>query len=313
MRLGILSGFSKSGHTTGHFPHHNWLSQDEETGRRLLAGYIRELKPDYLVFGGYAPRYFSCISELCRKHGAGFIYWAIEDPVGFDKTLFIAQAADYVFTTTEECIPEYKKHGVKAYLLLFACNPDFHKAGQYNHAYDVDLAMAASCYNWETRKRGYKTILDAAKESGQSLKVWGAGWQKESCKKILGNPDYFCGYLPNGQLPDLCASAKIILGIQCDDSSVTQTSMRPYEVLGCGGFHLTQWTKATVNIFQDNKHLTTARTKEEAVDKIKYYINHPSERLKIAKQGREFVYKYHTYEQRVRDIVIPHLNIKATH
>ena len=311
MRLGILSGFSKAGHTVGCFPHHNWLAQNKDKGRKLLTKYIKELRPDCLIFGGYAPSYFNCLPELCKKHGAAFIYWAIEDPVGFDRTLFIAQLADYVFTTTEECIRMYKENGVNARLLLFASNPDFHKSGLYNPDYDIDLAMAASCYNWETRKRGYKIILDAAKESGQSLKVWGAGWQKENCRKILGNPDYFCGYLPNGQLPDLCASAKIILGIQCDDSSLTQTSMRPYEVLGCGGFHLTQWTKATVNIFQDDRHLTTARTKGEAAEKIEYYVNHPSERLKIAKQGREFVYKHHTYERRVRDIVFPWLGIKA--
>ena len=312
MRLGLLSGFNQLYHTTDHFPHQNWVSLDADTGSTLMRQYFKKYKPDYLIFGGYAPKYFNIISALCKKHGVGFIYWAIEDPVGFNNTLFLAQKADYVFTTTAECIPRYKQHGIKASLLMFACNPDYHKAGVFCPEYAADLVLAASCYHWKARKQGYESILDAAKESGFDLKVWGAGWQKKSAQPILGNPSYYCGYFPNGRLPDLCASVKIVLGIQCDDTSKTQTSMRPYEVLGCRGFHLTQWTKATAHIFKDGRHLVTAQTKEEALKKIKYYIAHPSNRAKIAIQGQAFVYKHHTYERRVKDIIIPCLGLKTT-
>lgn len=307
MRFGILSGLSKLKHDTGHFPHHGWLSLGEDEGCGLLERYIEEYKPDYLIFGGYAPKYFSKIPEICRKRGTAFLYWALEDPIGFDNTLFLARIADYVFTTTEECISEYKKHGINAHLLLSACNPDYNKIGKYCPDLDIDLALTASYYRWEARIRGYKIVLDAAKESGRSLKVWGAGWQGKAGQDILGNPDYFQGYLANSKIPDLCASAKIILGVQCVDESTTQTSMRPYEVLGCRGFHLTQWTKAIESIFEDGKHLVIARTKEDALEKIKYYLDHPAERMRIAKQGQAFVYKHHTFEQRVRDMVIPHL------
>lgn len=309
MRFGILAGLRQCGHTAEHFPHHGWLSLEKDEGSHLLSKYIQQYKPDYLIFAGYGPAYFSVIPKLCKAHGVGFIYWAIEDPVGFERTLSLAKQADYVFTTTIECIPKYEGHGITASLLMFACNPQYHKAGQFCTEYDTDLALAASFYHWKTRKKGYETILEAAKESGQSLMVWGAGWQKEAGQKQLGDPNYFKGYFPNGRLPDLCASAKIILGIQCDGSSKTQTAMRPYEVLGCKGFHLTQWTKATKNIFKDGRHLVTARTKEEAADKIKYYLNHPDSRAKIAAKGQAFVYKHHTYAQRVRQIILPRIGI----
>lgn len=309
MRLGLLPGFELFSHKTGFFPLQHWHALDEDIGRKYLKQYFNEYKPDYLIFGGYAPKYFDVIKKLCKSHGTAYIYWAIEDPVGFNNTLHLAKKADYVFTTTIECINEYKKHGIKAHLLMFACNPNYHKIGKFNPDYDVDLALAASCYNWPTREQGYKIILNAAKQSGYNLKVWGSNWNNKSCQKILGNPDYYCGYFPNGQLPNLCTSAKIILGVQCDGSSMTQTSMRPYEVLGCRGFHLTQWTKATANIFKENKHLVTARTKEEALDKIKYYMIHPACRNKIARQGQEYVYNNHTYKHRVRDDIFPVLGI----
>ena len=309
MRLGLLPGLKQAGHDTGHFPHHNWMALGEDEGGALLEKSFLQTKPDYLIFGGYAPQYFGILPQLCKKHGAGFIYWAIEDPVGFAGTLFLAKKADFVFTTTQECIEKYKQQGVSADLLLFACNQDYHKAGQFNADYDVDLALAASCYQWETRRQGYKIILSAARESGRSLKVWGAGWDRKQGQTILGDPSLYCGYFPNSALPELCASAKIILGVQCDGSSLTQTSMRPYEVLGCRGFHLTQWTKATAHLFKEGKHLVTARTKEEALDKIRFYLKREAARRNIANQGQAFVYKNHTYEQRAKDIILPRLGL----
>jgi spore maturation protein CgeB len=58
-------------------------------------------------------------------------------------------------------------------------------------------------------------------------------------------------------------------------------------------------------------HLATASTKEEALDKIGYYLTHPDERKKIALQGQQYVYMNHTYERRVREVILPRLSIKA--
>lgn len=311
MRHGILPGFRKLGFDTSSFPFQKWNSLSEAQGTDLLKKYILAAKTDYLLFAGYAPKYFCHLPTFCKENGIAFIYWAIEDPIGFEQTLFLAKESDLLFTTTAESIEEYKKRGIKAHLLTFACNPDYHKTGVFQTEYKSDLVLAASCYYHPARLNGLHIILEAAKEikakEGASLQVWGAGWETHLGKKILQDPSLYCGYFPNKRLPDLCASAKIVLGIQCDDSSMTQTSMRPYEILGCRGFHLTQWTKATENIFQDGKHLVTAKSKEEAVEKIAYYLNHPEQREKIAQQGQDFVYRYHTYEKRIKENILPYL------
>lgn len=309
MRHGLLPGFEKLGYETDYFPFRLWHTFDEDVGRQILTQDFDDKKPELLIFGGYGPKYFEIIPELCKKNGVGFIYWAIEDPVGFNKTISLAEKADYVFTTTRESISEYAKRGIKSSLLTFACNPTYHRTGKYKQEYDLDLALVASHYQWEARRKGYKTILNAAVESGKSFKVWGAGWDSKVGKQALGNFNLFNGYFPNEHLPNLCASTKIILGIQCDDSSITQTSMRPYEVLGCKGFHLTQRTKATVNIFKEGEHLVTADSKEEALEKMLFYINHSQERERISNKGQQFVYKYHTYEQRVREIILPTMGL----
>ena len=117
------------------------------------------------------------------------------------------------------------------------------------------------------------------------------------------------GYFPNNLLGDLCESSKIILGVQCDASSVTQLSMRPFEILACGGFHLTQYTKATENWFENGKHLITSKSPEETIDIVKYFLNpiHESERNRIRIHGMEYVRNEHTYYKRVKNIILPYI------
>lgn len=304
MKEGLLPGFKDCGFETSSFPFYNWGIKSSKEAYIDLEKEFMSRDFDFIILEGYADKVMYNLKALCKKTKRKFIYWAIEDPIGFDSTIKIAQQADFVFTTAIECIEKYKRYGIDAHLLTFACNPNYHKTGKFNKEYDFDLALAASYYSWSCRQRGYDIILNAAKESGYSFKLWGSFWNSPLASSYSKDCNYG-GILSNNELPDLCASSKIILGVQCDDSSITQTAMRPYEILGCGGFHLTQWTKATASIFEDGKHLITAKTKEEALSKIKYYIEHPIERLKIAKAGQDYVYKYHTYKLRVLKDILP--------
>lgn len=307
MTQGLLAGFRQVGMATGSFPHRSWFKLSADKGLAALAQDLGDTRPDVVVFGGYAPAYFEALGGMCHDAGAAFVYWAIEDPVGFERTLFLARCANHVFTTTAECIERYSEHGIRAALLLFAANPDYHRPGTYRPQLDLDLALAASFYGWKARMKGYEIILDAARDSGRSFRVWGAGWDSAQGRERLGDPSLHRGYLPNHMLPQLCASALIVLGVQSVDSSSTQTNMRPYEILGCRGFHLTQWTPAISGIFVDGQHLVTATSREEALDKINHYAARESERSRIAECGQAHVYREHTYLHRVRDVVMPAL------
>jgi len=47
------------------------------------------------------------------------------------------------------------------------------------------------------------------------------------------------------------------------------------------------------------------RKSKEAIEKAKYYLKNDSARKRIARKGQEFVRKYHTYERRVRENLLP--------
>jgi len=99
------------------------------------------------------------------------------------------------------------------------------------------------------------------------------------------------------------SSAKIILGVHSITDSRTMQSMRTFEILGCCGFFLTQFTKAIEAMFINHKHLVWSSSYEETSDLMNFYLNNASAREKIAKNGQKYVYENHTYEKRVADII----------
>ena len=273
-----------------------------------MGQYLDALRPDVVLFEGYHPTYATLLVHEAHERGIAAVYWAIEDPCLFEYTLSLLREYDVVLTTTVECVPYYAKCGITAYVMTFACNPYYHHAGVATSAYPYDGALAASHYTQPSRQRGLRNILTPLLDSPWRIGVWGAHWDRPEGQAFLHpHEDVFHGYLGNTALPDLCASVPIILGVQCDDSSLTQTAMRPYEVLGCRGFHLTQWTPATDAIFRDGEHLAMSSSPEETVDKTRYYLDHPEERERIAAAGQSYVYAEHTYAHRVRDVLLPAL------
>lgn len=276
---------------------------------------ILKEKPNYVIMlgTGHDIPTFDIIIEACKFYKIGLILHLIEDPPDFDKTLKFAKKAELVLSGDIDCVEKYKKMGINAHLFLPAINPIIHKSELFNPSLFHDMVLLANCYhNHPPRIKGYEIIVSAAvdlvEEYNYKFKAYGNWWDSSLGMNFLRNHKELDGKLfPIELVPSLCSSTKITLGVQCVDYSKTQTSPRPYEALACKSFHLTQWTPATENIFKEGFHLVTAKTKDEAKEKMIYYLNHPEEREKIAKQGQEYVYAEHTYDKRLKDIVFPNL------
>ena len=79
--------------------------------------------------------------------------------------------------------------------------------------------------------------------------------------------------------------------------------MRIFDIMACGGFVLAEYSKELSNIFEIGKEVETYSTLDELVSKASYYLDHESEALKIAKQGRDAVQKNHTISGRVKHML----------
>lgn len=80
-------------------------------------------------------------------------------------------------------------------------------------------------------------------------------------------------------------------------------SLRIWDVLGCGGFLLTNYQAEIPEYFEIGKDLETYESIEELEQKAAYYLSHEEERLEIAIHGYETVAKLHTYEIRIAEMI----------
>ncbi len=282
----------------GHEAHYLFLA-----GENSLEPFLRAVRPDYVFTeGGYdlLAKIFPLVQDSRIPH----IYWATEDPLDFySLSLPFARQSSYVFTTCRESISEYRKYGVEAHLLMFACLPSVHHTANPEGALVSDIAFAGNPYMHAARVRGLDMILRPLLERDYDVKVYGREeWLKEN-NYLSIPPSKYGGYLPNNYLPQLCASARIILGLHSVDNSLTMMSMRTFEVLGSGGFYLTQWTPAVEKHFINHHHLVWSKNARETVDLVNYYLDRPGEREAIARQGQAHVYAHHTYHHRAQDML----------
>nr|WP_280518662.1 glycosyltransferase [Lederbergia wuyishanensis] len=102
------------------------------------------------------------------------------------------------------------------------------------------------------------------------------------------------GYLDYTEANKVYNSAKIVLGLQ---NHPTQLTQRTYEILGSGGFLITQDTPEIRRLFTPNQDLVVSSSPDETIKLVNFYLSHPKERERIRKDGLKTVQK-HSYKAR---------------
>lgn len=104
------------------------------------------------------------------------------------------------------------------------------------------------------------------------------------------------------EMPKIFRCSKINLNPTAK-SIKTGISQRVWDILGCGGFLISNYQTELPEHFVLGQDLETYNSMEELEDKCAYYLTHEEERKKIAANGYEKVKKYHTYEIRIQQML----------
>lgn len=80
-------------------------------------------------------------------------------------------------------------------------------------------------------------------------------------------------------------------------------SLRIWDVLGCGGFLLTNFQSEISEYFEIGRDLVCYESLPDLLEKTNYYLHHEDERKTIAANGYEKVKLHHSYTNRLRDII----------
>ncbi|MDE6713883.1 MAG: glycosyltransferase [Lachnospiraceae bacterium] len=83
----------------------------------------------------------------------------------------------------------------------------------------------------------------------------------------------------------------------------TGLSLRVFDILGCGGFLLTNYQQELGDLYEIGKDVEIFTSKEELAEKAAYYLTHDEERQKIARNGYEKTRALHTYETRISQMI----------
>lgn len=103
------------------------------------------------------------------------------------------------------------------------------------------------------------------------------------------------------EMPYIFASSKINLN-PCLRAIQSGIPLRAFDIMGCGGFLLSNYQEELYELFQNDNHLALYDSYEDAIDKIDFYLRNEELRSQIALNGRNEVLTNHTIDLRLKEI-----------
>ncbi len=138
-------------------------------------------------------------------------------------------------------------------------------------------------------------LLDILSELSP-VHLYGPGTEKNlSNVRWHGSAGYF------DEMPKIFKLSKVNLNIslKCIQSGIP---LRALDILGCGGFLLTNYQPEIAEWFVDGQEVVMYTSLEDAYAKCEYYLEHEEEREQIARNGRQKVQQLFGYEVRIREM-----------
>lgn len=121
-------------------------------------------------------------------------------------------------------------------------------------------------------------------------------------KDKLGDVDVRLPVRPGEDAAVVYAGSKINLNISLKGIE-GGTPQRVIDIMGAGGFVMTNYCEETAELFEENKEIVMFKTPEELFEKAGYYLQHDEERKKIAKAGHDKVVESYTYEKKLKALL----------
>ena len=83
----------------------------------------------------------------------------------------------------------------------------------------------------------------------------------------------------------------------------TGLPLRIFDILGCGGFLITNYQAELPEFFEIGTDLVAYESLEDLKEKCLYYLKHEDERKQIAENGYNKVNELHTFDKRLLEIL----------
>lgn len=263
----------------------NWVQE-------ILTDQILDYKPDVIYVQDLTVPGSDFLNNI-KKRTHSIVVGQISYNTQFIKDFF--SPYDLILTSFPHYLKDFSKLGVtsKYFRIAFESTvlPKLHRNKKL---YPVTFVGGFSRYHL----KAYETMEWVAKRT--PVDFWGYGYNTLSPRSTILKS--YHGEAWGIDMYEILHNSKITLNRHSEVSKNYANNMRLYEATGVGSFLITDYKDNLKDLFILGKEIETYKTKEELLEKIKYYSTHEKERAAIAKAGQRRTLKEHTYEERMKEL-----------
>ena len=268
-------------------------SLESKNLRRLNAkiiNYCIQHKPDYIFFSVFHYEiYLETLLFLKNNLNIFLINWSSDDSWRFlQHSKILSNYFDCMITNSFLAKKFYKNNKINYILSSWGCPDSWYRKFSKNVNFDHDILFIGKSYF--DRKR----IITSLNKK-YNVACYGDGWGTRSLK------DY--------EMSKKFRKAKISLNFSKSRGYFKQVKARIFEIIGSGGFCLTE-NSDELNLFFNNSEIDTFDNFSELIFKIDLYLKNFELRNRIALKGNARVKKEYLYSNLINEIVSKIINLK---
>jgi glycosyltransferase involved in cell wall biosynthesis/tetratricopeptide (TPR) repeat protein/precorrin-6B methylase 2 len=206
-----------------------------------------------------------------QDHSIPKACYLIDSHIHFDRHKEIARQFDFVFLAQKAYVEPMQAEGCeRVFWLPLGCDPEIHGEQIVEEIYDVGFVGSVTPAHVRRKK-----LLD----------------------RIDQHFSLHCDRKFMDEMAAVFAECRIVF----NEAVNNDLNMRVFEALCSGRLLVTDEAPGSglEDLFHDKKHLIIYN-EDNLIERIRYYLDHPDERLRIAREGREEVLNRHTYDHRAK-------------
>ncbi len=265
---------------------------------------VHAFKPDVILATSGKNLSPASLRWVKEKTGALLVNYATDDPFNEAVTTSMFRQAiplyDLYVCTKRAIIDDVRKAGCpNAMYLPFAYKPEVHfpegpNTPDEKRRFTSDVVFIGECD--EDRLPYITAMLKAIPDL--RLHLYGGKWDRHPALR-----KYHRGFAIGHNFRLAVSGAKIIFNL-VRKANRDDHVMRTFEIPACGGFMLADRTDGQRAFLTEDREAVYFSSVEEMIDKTRYYLDHPSERKRIAEAGRHRITSdKNTYKDRLRTII----------
>ena len=265
----------------------------------LTAMRVSKLQPD-LVLVVYRHTHPILVQELKKRLPNIPVAQLNPDALtNLEKQQIIAADFDYYFSKEPYIVDTLRdKAGLNAHYLPEGFNPRVHQKPPIDKAVaeeltNIDVLMYGSLYPYRAR------IIEQLLRAGLRVQVYGTAgpYMRPSVKNVFQRQ-----FLAGVEKNRLLYGAKIVLNT-FHYAEITSVNQKYFEINGIGAFQLCDYKPTIEQYTGVPTELVTFWTMDEAIDKVRYYLDRPTLRHELAARQYAHFQQCHTFDKRVQQLL----------